>query len=34
MMALTYTDRDGRIAEIQAIGDPDRLREMELALLD
>jgi hypothetical protein len=34
MMVLDFTIRDGKIVAIDAIADPERVRELDLAMLD
>ena len=34
MMVLDFTIRDGKIVAVDAIADPERLGELELAVLD
>jgi hypothetical protein len=34
VMVLRFTIKDGRIAEIDVVADPERLRQLELAVLD
>jgi RNA polymerase sigma-70 factor (ECF subfamily) len=34
LMVLYYTVRDGKITEIEAVADPERLEQLEIAVLD